>query len=586
MVRKTDYNLIIGIIISYLIIFTKSQTDRCQDYTLWRKQTSKEVDIITTSHYDVIVVGAGIAGLTSAAYLSKDGYRVLVIEKEPKNGGLVGAFVIDGHHVDRGARGIIDSGIFTPMIRQLGLDIELLPNPIRISVGKYSVDFKGKSSIDDYGTMLTELYPEHRQEIDRIIMEIKRVMGYMDVLYGIENPLFMPKPYDYSYLALTLLPWTMKFMVNIRQAMKLLDPINDYLRKITSNESLINIITQHFFESTPTFFALSYFSLYLDYLYPKGSTQTIVDSMVDFIEKNNGHICNGQEAVSIDATKRQIWVKSGSHYTYEQLIWAADLNMLYSCLNAELWPVSPLKEKVRHKQEFLSSKKGADSVLSLYIIVNQPPEAFQAVSGPHAFYTPSPQGLSGISLSDLMTEQSCFTDEQDRIFDWLEDFVKQNTLEISIPALRDPSLSPPGECALIVSLLFDYKLTKHIADLGMYEAFKTRITELMVANLDGYFPELSRHIIKTVITTPLTIAARSNNTEGSLTGWSFANHPFPAEYRFLRVSQSVLTPVDTIKQAGQWTFNPAGVPVSILTGKLAADAVIKDMKKKRPKGEV
>ncbi len=60
----------------------------------------------------------------------------------------------------------------------------------------------------------------------------------------------------------------------------------------------------------------------------------------------------------------------------------------------------------------------------------------------------------------------------------------------------------------------------------------------------------------------------------------FANQPFPAEYRFLKVSQSVFTPIDTIKQAGQWTFNPAGVSASILTGKLAADAVIKDLKKK------
>ena len=543
------------------------------------------MSIITDRKYDAIVVGAGIAGLTSAAYLSKDGYRVLVIEKEQKNGGLIGAFTIDGHIVDLGARGIIDSGIFTPMMKQLGLDIELLPNPIRIAVDKHYVDFKDKSSIGDYGTMLTQLYPGQEQEIDRIIMEIERVMRYMDVLYGIENPLFMPKPYDYKYLLLTLLPWTMEFMVNIRKAMRLLDPINDHLRKITTNESLINIITQHFFESTPTFFALSYFSLYLDYLYPKGSTQTIVDKMVGLIETHNGHMVNGQEVTRIDAANRQISVREGSHYTYDQLIWAADLNELYRCLNADLWPSSPMKEEVLQKQKFLSSKKGADSVLSLYIIVNQPPEVFRASSGPHAFYTPSPQGLSGISLSDLMNDQGCFTDDPDKIFIWLEDFVKQNTLEISIPALRDPALSPPGECALIVSLLFDFQLTKHIADLGIYELFKMKITELIIKNLDDYLPELSRHVLSTLITTPLTIAARSNNTEGSLTGWSFTNSPFPAEYRFLKVSQSVLTPIDTIKQAGQWTFNPAGVPVSILTGKLAADAVIKDLKKRQAKGE-
>ena len=538
---------------------------------------------ITRGHFDVIVVGAGMAGLTSAAYLSRDGYRVLVIEKEKNSGGLLGAFSIDGHLVDRGARGIIDSGIFTPMVKQLGLDIELLPNPVRISVGGHSVDFADESSIEDYGAMLHRLYPEHQQEIYRIVMDIKRVMVYMDVLYGIENPLFMSKPYDQTYLLKTLLPWTLKFMVNMRQAMKLLEPINDHLRKITSNESLINIITQHFFEGTPTFFALSYFSLYLDYLYPKGSTQTIVDSMVDLIMRHGGLIMNGQEVVGIDADKRQVQLSEGGHYIYDQLIWAADLNSLYRCLNPGRWPPSPLQARVQEKQEFLSSKKGADSVLSLYIITDQPPEVFRDISGPHAFYTPSSQGLSGIALSDLMDEQRCFTNDPDRIFAWLEAFVKENTLEVSIPSLRDPSLSPPGESALIVSLLFDYRLARHIADLGLHEQFRLKMAELIIKSLTGYFPDLPPHVRKTVMTTPLTIAARTNNTEGSLTGWSFANRPFPAEYRFLQVSQSVRTPVDNIKQAGQWTFNPAGVPVSILTGKLAADAVIKDLKKTRKK---
>ena len=44
--------------------------------------------------YDVLVVGGGIAGLTSAAYLSKDGYRVLLCEREKKAGGLVNSLIL------------------------------------------------------------------------------------------------------------------------------------------------------------------------------------------------------------------------------------------------------------------------------------------------------------------------------------------------------------------------------------------------------------------------------------------------------------------------------------------------------------
>jgi hypothetical protein len=32
-----------------------------------------------------------------------------------------------------------------------------------------------------------------------------------------------------------------------------------------------------------------------------------------------------------------------------------------------------------------------------------------------------------------------------------------------------------------------------------------------------------------------------------------------------------------VYQAGQWTYSPSGVPISILTGKLAADKAIKDL---------
>ena len=37
----------------------------------------------------------------------------------------------------------------------------------------------------------------------------------------------------------------------------------------------------------------------------------------------------------------------------------------------------------------------------------------------------------------------------------------------------------------------------------------------------------------------------------------------------------MLTPIPNTYQAGAWTFSPSGLPISILTGKLAADRVNK-----------
>jgi phytoene dehydrogenase-like protein len=75
------------------------------------------------------------------------------------------------------------------------------------------------------------------------------------------------------------------------------------------------------------------------------------------------------------------------------------------------------------------------------------------------------------------------------------------------------------------------------------------------------------------------MAKVAGTTEGAITGWAFTNHPMPAENRLPRIMNSIKTPVPGIFQAGQWTYSPSGLPISILTGKLAADRVIKELSK-------
>ena len=45
------------------------------------------------ARYDVVIIGAGVGGLTAAALLSKAGLSVLVLEKEPRVGGYLAGFL-------------------------------------------------------------------------------------------------------------------------------------------------------------------------------------------------------------------------------------------------------------------------------------------------------------------------------------------------------------------------------------------------------------------------------------------------------------------------------------------------------------
>jgi phytoene dehydrogenase-like protein len=155
-----------------------------------------------------------------------------------------------------------------------------------------------------------------------------------------------------------------------------------------------------------------------------------------------------------------------------------------------------------------------------------------------------------------------------------------STYEISIPALRDPSLAPTGKTGLIISILFDYHLTKYIQEQGWYNEFRELWGELVIDALDkSIYPGLKESIIHSFSATPLTIEKRTGNTHGAITGWAYTNQPMPAENRLQKIFDSTKTPVPDVVQAGHWTYSPSGMPISILTGKLAADKVINKLKK-------
>ena len=50
----------------------------------------------------IIIVGAGLAGLTAGAYILRSGYELLILEKTSDCGGLVSSFNINGFLFDTG----------------------------------------------------------------------------------------------------------------------------------------------------------------------------------------------------------------------------------------------------------------------------------------------------------------------------------------------------------------------------------------------------------------------------------------------------------------------------------------------------
>ena len=531
--------------------------------------------------YDVLIVGAGMAGLTAAAYLSRAGLKVLLCEKEKKTGGLVNSFEYKDFVFDGGIRGIENSGIVSPMLRQLGIEVDFLPNPVSVGIGKDVIGVGSKDSLEAYQELLVKYFPENRQDITGIVQELHKVMGYMEIQYGIDNPLFMDLN-NLKYVFRTILPWALKYMLTMPKITKLYKPVDEYLRGFSANQALLDIIDQHFFQKTPAFFALSYFTLYLDYRYPRGGTGSLPQALERFVLKNNGEIRTETQIVSVDPGRNLVTDSNGNAIHYRKLVWAADLKRLYRIIDLAALTNRKTVKGIQARQKALSGKTGGDSVFTLYLTVSIDRAYFAGISNAHFFYTPSTTGLSQASINELIVDErnapARFTNDKDRIIIWLKRFLDLTTYEISCPVLRDISLAPEGKTGLIISLLFDYALTKHIQAMGWYDEFKKLVSDRMIDVLDAsIYPGLKDAVIDSFTSSPLTIERISGNSEGAITGWAFTNDCMPAVNKLPKIASSVLTPIPDTYQAGQWTYSPSGMPISILTGKLAADRVLKDL---------
>ena len=524
---------------------------------------------------DIIIVGGGIAGLTAAAYLTKSGYKPLLLEKNPKYGGLISSFERDGFVYDGGIRATENSGILFPMLKDLGIDIEFTKNEVSLGVEDHIIRLESIENIREYQELLYSLFPANRDEITEIIAQMKKISRFMDIQYGIDNPAFLNPAENLGYMITKIIPWMVNFALTAPKIAKLNLPVKQVLEKYTQNQALIDIITQHFFKDIPAYFALSYLKIYLDYYYPKGGTGVIPQKLAEYIQEKGGIIQLNTLVTSIDPENRQVTDSRGDKYDYKQLIWAADLKKLYNYLSLDSIKDSKTKQAISERHQELENKLGNDSIITVYLAVDMPPNYFSEKNTEHFFYTPSRLGETAAGTLPI-------EGNREQITDWITKLSKLQTYEISIPVLRDHNLAPPGKTGLIISILFDYQLTKHIKDQGWYDEFREKWKQLVIEALDeSIYQGLKDRVTHSFTTTPLTIEEITNNTHGAITGWAYTNQPMPAENRLTKIFSSTETPIPGVTQAGHWTYSPSGMPISVLTGKLAADRAINNLKKKR-----
>ncbi|MBW1803935.1 MAG: FAD-dependent oxidoreductase, partial [Deltaproteobacteria bacterium] len=96
------------------------------------------------THYDAIVIGAGIGGLAAGLMLSHRGRKTLLLESNNGPGGRLSSFQKDGFQVDFGVHVISrsDKGPIGDVLRRVGI-----PNPITYTHVRPVSSYQGKTFI-------------------------------------------------------------------------------------------------------------------------------------------------------------------------------------------------------------------------------------------------------------------------------------------------------------------------------------------------------------------------------------------------------------------------------------------------------
>ncbi|GHS85889.1 all-trans-retinol 13,14-reductase [Bacteroidia bacterium] len=229
----------------------------------------------------VIIVGSGLGGLVCGYILSKNGYRVTIVEKNPQIGGCLQTFKREGIIFDTGMHyiGSMDKDqILYRFFNYLNLldDVQLS----RLDTSGYDVisiageTYKYASGFDNFVETLSQQFPENVDDIKEYIRRIKEIADAspMYKLQDINTNVFIEADYIKT-------------------------GVNEFIESITQNKRLQSVLAGNLplyagvKDKTPTYIHALINNFYIQSAYRiVGGSGTIADSLAKSIQSFGGEI--------------------------------------------------------------------------------------------------------------------------------------------------------------------------------------------------------------------------------------------------------------------------------------------------------
>ena len=496
-----------------------------------------------SSHYDAIVIGAGLGGLAAAAKLARAGRSVRVFERHTQPGGYATTFVRGRHEFEVSLHAL--SGIGTPgnrgrlwsILESLGITdrVEFLPiDPLYRAVAP-DMDLRVPSGEQAAIDALCDAFPDERDGVRRVMNEVLAIQREADESSGLGG-----EPPS-TLTALTKYP---------RLSHAAVTPLSTLLdRELRTPRAKLAIAQLWgYFGLPPSQLSLVYFAAGLaSYVrwgatYPRGKSQALSNAFVDVIEQAGGVVSLGNGVSKILCSDGRV---TGVRTDREEELTAAVV-----LSNAS--PITTCVDLI-----------GRDNVPDAYL---RRIGSARLSLGTVCTYVGFDTDHASLGLRDHEVFISDNFDIESQYRSYLG-LGRPEAFLLACYNVTDPEFSPKGTSSIVMVSLAPGDAWSRIPPTE-YPYAKNRIAEQMLERAERVFPGLRDHVEVAVVSTPVTNMRYTGNPGGAVYGWANTPSENPAwrpDYK---------GPIDGLWFAGAWTRPGGGYEPCISSGYLAARAIL------------
>lgn len=366
----------------------------------------------------VIVIGAGIGGITTAAHLAKRGYQVKVYEKNQRPGGRCDHFERAGHRFDTGPTLLIMPLVYEDEFRALGVSFREVLELRRVDPTYHLVFDDGSqlalsSDMNFMTGQLEAIEPGSSDGLARYLKEGER--HYHLAMKRLVNRDFRTAGDFFNVQNVPLLFQLQPLAPHYRHMGAYFK--SERLKSAFTFQDVYMGLSP--FKAPATFSMMPYTEIAHGVWYPVGGMNRIVDVLMDIATAAGVEFEFGVEVEQIEIVggmARAVILEGGRRIAADAVVANADLPYVYD----KLLPDDDLAERLEQKQYSCST-------ISFFWGVDK---AYPALN-PHTLF-----------LTDDYAENFERIDHQQPLQD-------TPSLYIHAPARLDPTAAPPGEDTLI-----------------------------------------------------------------------------------------------------------------------------------------